>query len=361
MAVPYSRFIIGAIPWYSALIVLGILFAVLLGQGEEKRLALPRDTMVDATLVAVPCGIIGARLYYVVMEWPSFAGNPLSVLYVWQGGIAIYGAVIGGALGLWLYYRKKTHSFGNVMDMIAPGLLLAQAVGRWGNYFNQEAFGPVIGNPLFQWFPLGVQILENGVYVWHMAAFFYEFLWNVCGVLALLFLRRGETKPGNLFLWYLLLYGSGRFIIEQLRMDSLWLFGFRVSQWVGLLTALGAGGALLYKAARNDQKLFFIVFAALLAAALRWLCLSSWIYGLCLILCVGLAMLAKIRLRFYGILALCLDITAFVVSLLLSVSQGFGGYFHALVCSLTFPLYGLWLVSGVEETAKGEAQCPSEL
>ena len=360
MAVPYSRFFIGSIPWYSVLIAAGIFFTVLVGQPEEKRLGLPRDTMVDVTLVAVPCGILGARLYYVAMEWPAFAGNPLSVLYIWQGGIAIYGAVLGGALGVYLFCRKKALSFGNVMDMIAPGLLLAQAVGRWGNYFNSEAFGPAILNPRFQWFPLGVQILENGVYTWHMAAFFYESLWNAIGVLGLLVFRKKEKKPGNLFLWYLVWYGSGRFIIEQLRMDSLWLFGFRVSQGVGLLTCLCAGMALLWRGTEKPGRRFYFSAAALLAAGLRWLYPGSFIYVGLVISLIGLAALAKARFGWFFLGVLCLDLTGFGVALGSFVSVGFSGYLHAFFCSLTFPAYGLWLVRSLERPEKGESQCRSE-
>ena len=111
MAIPYSRTIIGGLPWYSVLIVAGIAMAVWLAEREEHRLQLPKDTALDLALVVVPCGIVGARLYYVLMSWDQFAANPVSVLYVWQGGLAIYGGVIGGAVGVWLYARQKRISF----------------------------------------------------------------------------------------------------------------------------------------------------------------------------------------------------------------------------------------------------------
>ena len=125
MAIPYSRTLAFGIPWYSVLIVLGVLAAVFLAQKEEKRLALPADTAIDLALVVIPCGIVGARLYYVFMSWENFAAHPISILYVWQGGVAIYGAVIGGALGLLVYSRIKKLSFFTAADLIAPGLLLA--------------------------------------------------------------------------------------------------------------------------------------------------------------------------------------------------------------------------------------------
>jgi hypothetical protein len=162
LAIPYSRYVVGSLPWYSVLMVSGIFIAYLLGAREEKRIGLPKDSMLDMVLVAVPCGIVGARLYYVLMSLDQFAANPISALYIWEGGIAVYGAIIGGALGVFLFCRVKKRSFSALLDIAAPGLALAQAIGRWGNYFNREAFGPVITNPAWQFFPAGVLISENG-------------------------------------------------------------------------------------------------------------------------------------------------------------------------------------------------------
>ena len=190
MAIPYSRTLLGPLQWYSVLIVTGILVAIWLAGREERRLGLPRDTVIDLALIVIPCGIIGARLYYVAMTWELFRDNPVSILYIWEGGIAIYGGVIGGALGAWGYARRKKLPFLKLMDMVVPGLLLAQAIGRWGNYFNMEAYGPEITNLAFQFFPLGVLIPSAGGYVWHMATFFYESLWNAAGFAALWAMRR---------------------------------------------------------------------------------------------------------------------------------------------------------------------------
>ena len=167
MAIPYSRTLLGPLQWYSVLIVTGILVAIWLAGREERRLGLPRDTVIDLALIVIPCGIIGARLYYVAMTWELFRDNPVSILYIWEGGIAIYGGVIGGALGAWGYARRKKLPFLKLMDMVVPGLLLAQAIGRWGNYFNMEAYGPEITNLAFQFFPLGVLIPSAGGYGWH--------------------------------------------------------------------------------------------------------------------------------------------------------------------------------------------------
>lgn len=265
MAIPYSRYFLGTVPWYSVLMVAGIFTAYLLGTREEKRLGLPRDTMLDMVLVAIPCGIVGARLYYVLMSLDQFRDNPISALYIWQGGVAIYGAVIGGALGAYIHSRVKKRSFATLLDITAPGLALAQAIGRWGNYFNREAFGPVIHNTAWQFFPAGVLIDEGGAQVWHAATFFYESMWNLLVFGALWAMRKHVKRRGDLFLWYLALYGSGRFLVEQLRQDSLYLLGLRASQYLSLLLCLVVACVFLTRQAKAQRGLGLA--ASLLACA----------------------------------------------------------------------------------------------
>lgn len=262
-AVPYSRTIIGGLPWYSALMVLGIFIAYLLGAREEKRLKLPKDTMIDVTLVAVPFGIIGARLYYVLFSLDQFRDNPISILYIWEGGIAIYGAVIGGTIAVWVYARRKKISLASILDMLAPGLILAQAIGRWGNYFNQEAFGPLVTNPKLQFYPFAVLITQGEAASWHMATFFYESMWNV-GVFLLLWLilRKKRRREGDTFLWYMVLYSGGRFWIEGLRTDSLMLGGLRFSQALSLIMLLGVGVVFLMRSKEYRRSALVLALAA---------------------------------------------------------------------------------------------------
>ncbi|MDD3213284.1 MAG: prolipoprotein diacylglyceryl transferase [Eubacteriales bacterium] len=263
MAIPYSRYIVGSLPWYSVLMVSGILIAYLLGTREEKRIGLPKDSMLDMVLVAVPCGIVGARLYYVLMTLSEFAKNPISILYIWEGGIAVYGSIIGGALGVYIYCRVRKRSFAALLDITAPGLVLAQAIGRWGNYFNREAFGPVITNTAWQFFPAGVQISENGAEVWHVATFFYESMWDWGVFLVLWALRKRVKRHGDVFLWYMVLYGCGRFLVEQLRTDSLYLFGYRVSQYVSLLICAAVAVVFIVRFAKKHHG---VALAAVLCA-----------------------------------------------------------------------------------------------
>ena len=238
-ATPSSRLLFGVIPWYSVLIVIGICLALLIASHEEKRLALPRDTVIDAALWVIPFGVLGARIYYVVFAWDTFAGDPISVLYVWQGGLAIYGAVIGGFIGVLFFAHKRRLHLGTLTDIIAPGLILAQALGRWGNYFNMEAYGVQITDPAWQFFPAAVYIPSIAGGAWHMATFFYESMWNLIVFAALMLSRKRMHRTGDTSLWYFLLYGAGRLVIEGLRTDSLYAgTTIRISQLLAGLMCL---------------------------------------------------------------------------------------------------------------------------
>ena len=244
MAIPYSRYIIGSLPWYSVLVVLGMALALLICSRGEKRLGLPRDTAIDLGLCVIPCGIVGARLYYAAFAWDMFASDPLRILRVWEGGLAVYGGVIGGFLAAAVFCRLRRIPLATITDLIVPGLALAQAIGRWGNYFNMEAFGREITNPAWQFFPVGVLIPEGGEMVWHMATFFYESIWDLGVFAALMALRERVRRPFALTCWYFVLYGVGRFLIEGLRTDSLMLGPLRVSQMLSAAMVLIAGGWL---------------------------------------------------------------------------------------------------------------------
>lgn len=335
VAIPYSRTLVGGLPWYSVLIVTGIVLALWLTDQEAKRRRLPKDTAVDLALVVVPCGIVGARLYYVVMSWEAFAADPISTLYIWNGGIAIYGGVIGGALGALAYAKKKHLSFAVLLDCIAPGLLLAQAIGRWGNYFNMEAYGPVIANPRLQFFPMAVLIPNGQGMVWHAATFFYESAWNLMGFFVLWLLRRRQNGEGRVFAWYLVVYGSGRFCIEQLRQDSLYMGGIRASQYLSVVLCVAAVAFLLWQ----KRSMLWRMACALLWTA-RWFCMQSpAVYALCMLLAyvlTGLLIRRQRRAHVLMLTALCLDGIGLAMALAeWPVSPAFSAQFHLLLCSAT--------------------------
>ena len=339
MAIPYSRTVMGLLPWYSVLVVTGIASAIWLAAREEKRLNLPGDTAVDLALLVVPCGILGARLYYVAMSWPQFAADPVSALYIWRGGLAIYGGVIGGSTAAWIYSHKKRISIAMVEDMIAPGLLLAQAIGRWGNYFNMEAYGPVIADQRFQFFPLGVLIPEAGGYAWRMATFFYESMWNLAGFAVLWAIRKKQDRSGHVFCWYLVIYGAGRFVIEQLRQDSLYVGTLRASQWLSLLLCSAAAWKLLaHKTEQSPRERGFCLACAGMWFV-RWACLDQPLAYIVLMLLAGVGGIWLLRhSRSLGLLALM--IAADAAGLVLGLHGGaFAMLAHALLCSLTLTGY----------------------
>lgn len=220
---------------------MGVGLGVWLCGTQEKRLGLPKDTAVDFALWAVPAAIIVARVYYVVFQWDMYKNDFARVFRIWEGGIAIYGAVIGGALAALVYAKVKKVPFGSLADMVAPALILGQAIGRWGNFVNQEAYGEAITNPALQFFPIAVY--SDGA--WHMATFFYESVWNLLGFLVLWLNRNRMPRRGDLFLLYLCWYGAGRAVIEGLRTDSLMWGPVRVSQALSALLVIAAGTLLV--------------------------------------------------------------------------------------------------------------------
>lgn len=254
--------------WYGILISLSVVLAVVMVYREAKRKGLDADCMLDYALLTVPTAIVFARLYYVIFEWDQYAANPIHALFIWEGGIAIYGSIIGGIVATLIFSKWKKISFWTLADLVAPGLVLGQAIGRWGNFFNQEAFGELVTNPDLQFFPYAVYIERLGE--WHMATFFYE---SVACFLIFIFLliyrRKAKNAPaGNLFLWYWVLYGIERAYVEGLRTDSLWIFkggipignliffpnGLRVSQVLSIIMVIAFGTVLIVRAVKRHKK-----------------------------------------------------------------------------------------------------------
>lgn len=254
--------------WYGVLMAVGIVLAVCLAWRESKRKDLPKDTILDLCLVLIPSGIIGARIFYVLFKLDLFLQNPIRMLYIWEGGLAIYGAVIFGLLGAFLYARKKRIRFLKIADIIAPGLVLAQAIGRWGNFFNQEAFGLPVTDPNLRWFPLTVYIDKPHVFdfgdglgevicqnPYHLATFFYESLWCVLVFVFLWAMRKRFKHDGDAFLWYAMLYSFARFFIEPLRGDSLWLIQdvIRVSQGISAVVFVAVLAFFVMRRVKEKQ------------------------------------------------------------------------------------------------------------
>ncbi len=215
-----------SINWYGLIIAAGALLCIVLSLVRCKQTGFSQDTLIDLAIFVIPAGLIGARLYYVIFAWDYFKDDLLSVFDIRSGGLAIYGAVIAGVLTAYIFCKVRKIKLGTVLDIIVPGLILAQGIGRWGNFFNQEAYGFAVTNPALQFFPLAIYI--NNVGQWHYATFFYESVWCILGFFLLWWYQKKNTRDGHVFALYLIVYGLERFFVEGFRTDSLYMFGSNV-------------------------------------------------------------------------------------------------------------------------------------
>lgn len=236
---PIAFYVFGKpVYWYGIIIATGVLIGIYLAMKYAEELGYDDELIIDFCLIAIPVSIVGARLYYVIFTWDYYSKNPGDIIKIWEGGLAIFGAVIAGVITAYFFARRRKIDFWELCDVVSPSLILGQALGRWGNFFNQEAYGYAINNPTWQWFPAAVYI--EAVEQWHMATFFYESAWNFIVFFFLLSYKKKRQKSGEIFLLYLILYSIGRVVIEGLRTDSLYWGPFRVSQLLsGILIVVG--------------------------------------------------------------------------------------------------------------------------
>lgn len=229
--------------WYGVIIAVGFILAMLYCARHCRRCGIEPDTLYDFLIWMIPIAIIGARLYYVIFQWGDYRAHPIDALKIWEGGLAIYGGVIAGLLTGIVWCRKKKIPFGAMADVCAPGLLIGQCIGRWGNFMNREAHGAVTDTFL----KMGLQDV-SGVVTYYHPTFLYESVWNLVGFIGLHFFSKKRKFDGEVFLAYVAWYGLGRVWIEGLRTDSLYLFstGIRVSQLVAAVSFLAAGGVLAW-------------------------------------------------------------------------------------------------------------------
>jgi len=235
-----------SIRWYGVLIMAAVVLGLVLAGREAKRQAVSIELVYDLFFYMLVSAIVGARLYYVIFSWDLYRNNLKEIFAFWHGGLAIHGAVVGGIVSALIYTRLKGLSFWSVADICAPSLILGQAIGRWGNYFNQEAFGRPTNLPWGIFIDEAHRPLQYVQQTHFHPTFLYESLWNFCVFLLLLWLRRRRgIVTGDVFFAYLVLYSLGRFWIEGFRTDSLMFAGFRVAQIVSLLLIVFASIALI--------------------------------------------------------------------------------------------------------------------
>ncbi len=241
--------------YYAIIIALGVMLAVMYALKRCKQFGLKQDDILDGVLWILPVAIVCARAYYCIFSWDSYKNDLLSLFNVRNGGLAIYGGVIGAAASVILHCRIKKISLFATLDLVALGFLIGQAVGRWGNFFNREAFGAATESFL----RMGLLNTTTGEVEYYHPTFLYESLWNAAGFVLLHFLSKKRKYDGQIALGYVAWYGLGRTFIEGLRMDSLCLGSSRISQLLAAVSCFAAVMILTVLAFRaHGEKALFV-------------------------------------------------------------------------------------------------------
>lgn len=240
--------------YYGAVIALGLVLAVVYALRRSKEFGLKEDDILDGVLWVTPFAIVCARVYYVIFSWADYRENPISVLYIWEGGLAIYGGVIGAVIGVAVLCRIKKIRMSTLLDLVLLGFLIGQSIGRWGNFFNREAFGAATES----FFRMGLYNTVTGAWEYYHPTFLYESVWNLAGLILLHFCSKRRRYDGQIALGYAAWYGLGRTFIEGLRVDSLYWGPFRVSQVLSALICVAAVAVLIWQSFRphDPEKLY---------------------------------------------------------------------------------------------------------
>ena len=234
---------------YGLIITCGLVLAMWYACRRCKEFGLKADDLLDGALWVTPFAILCARLYYCAFEWDRYAADPISVLYIWQGGLAIYGGVIGAIVGCAVFAKIKKIRLTAILDLLMLGFLIGQSIGRWGNFCNREAFGAVTDS----FFRMGLFNTTTGAWEYYHPTFLYESVWNAIGFVLLHFLSKKRKYDGQIALCYAAWYGLGRAFIEGLRLDSLWWGPFRVSQVLAVVTCVAAVIVLVWQHFRDHD------------------------------------------------------------------------------------------------------------
>lgn len=247
-----------SVRWYGIIIAVGILLGYFVAQRALVKAGLHKDTLVDIIIYSALFGFIAARIYFVIFQWPYYAENPSEIIKIWHGGIAIHGGLIGGFLAGVIVCKVKNLNPFQIGDIVAPSIILAQGIGRWGNFMNHEAHGGPVSRAFLEQLHLPNFIIEN-MYIngqYYHPTFLYESIWDVAGFIILVNIRK-HLKLGETFFLYLTWYSIGRFFIEGLRTDSLMLTSnIRVAQLVSILLILISISLIVYRRIKYNPPLY---------------------------------------------------------------------------------------------------------
>ncbi|HDC6236803.1 TPA: prolipoprotein diacylglyceryl transferase [Staphylococcus aureus] len=247
-----------SVRWYGIIIAVGILLGYFVAQRALVKAGLHKDTLVDIIFYSALFGFIAARIYFVIFQWPYYAENPGEIIKIWHGGIAIHGGLIGGFIAGVIVCKVKNLNPFQIGDIVAPSIILAQGIGRWGNFMNYEAHGGPVSRAFLEQLHLPNFIIEN-MYIngqYYHPTFLYESIWDVAGFIILVNIRK-HLKLGETFFLYLTWYSIGRFFIEGLRTDSLMLTSnIRVAQLVSILLILISISLIVYRRIKYNPPLY---------------------------------------------------------------------------------------------------------
>lgn len=243
--------------WYSIMILVGIILSAIVMLKECKRFNIDNDFMLNLFFYIIPIAIIGARIYFVIFNIDYYSNNFIEIFRIWEGGLAIHGGIIAGLFFIVYYCKKHKQNIWKILDIAVVGLIIGQIIGRWGNFFNQEAYGSVTTLSYLKSLHLPTFIINgmniNGMY--YHPTFLYESILNFIGLVILLIIRRKNIKVGQLSSIYLIWYGAVRFFIEILRQDSLMLGNIKVAQLISILMVM-IGITIFIKKAKNETVLY---------------------------------------------------------------------------------------------------------
>ncbi len=256
------------VAYYGIIIAIGMMLALCLVFREAKRTGQNVDDYYDLAIVVIICGVIGARLYYVIFQWNEYKNNLISIFYIRNGGLAIYGGVIAGVLSCYVFSKMKKLSFPQMLDTGVLGLLVGQIIGRWGNFFNREAFGGYTNNLLAMQIKLDevggvisqsvrnhIKVVDGIQYIQVHPTFLYESIWNLLVLAVIMLYRKNKKFHGEIICIYMVLYGIGRFMIEGLRTDQLKIpvLNVAVSQVVSAIIVAAGIIIIVYNRMKNIQ------------------------------------------------------------------------------------------------------------